>query len=145
MTTLDLFVHGQPRTKGSWRPVMAGGKPRLIPQTAEKPWALTVAWAAREKRPTLVPKPHAVSVELHFAFVSPKKPTNQFPTGDSDKLARSCLDALTGICWTDDVQVSELLVTKRYGAEPGVHIVVRAQESISSRQNAPRDSQTQST
>lgn len=125
MTTLDLFIHGTPRTKGSWRPVRAGGKVRLIPQTNEKPWALTVAWAAREKRPTLVAKPEAVSVELHFEFASPKKATNQFPQGDADKLARSCLDALTGICWTDDVQVSELLVTKKYGAEPGVRIVVR--------------------
>lgn len=125
MTTLDLFVPGTPRTKGSWRPVRAGGKTRLIPQTNEKPWALTVAWTARAAHPTLVPKPSAVTVELHFAFATPKKATNDFPQGDADKLARSCLDALTGICWTDDVQVSELLVTKRYAAEPGVRIVVR--------------------
>jgi crossover junction endodeoxyribonuclease RusA len=125
MTTLDVFVPGHARTKGSWRPVVRGRKVAFLPQTDEKPWALAVAWAARAARPRLIAKPKACAVELRFAFRRPKKPANEFPLGDADKLARSVLDALTGICWDDDAQVSDLYVTKCYGDDEGVRVVVR--------------------
>lgn len=35
---------------------------------------------------------------------------------DLDKLARALKDALTGVCWTDDAQVVDLFVHKRYCA-----------------------------
>lgn len=125
MTTLDTFIPGHARTKGSWRPVVRGRKVAFLPQTNEKPWALTVAWTVRAARPRLIAKPKACAVELRFTFKRPAKPANEFPLGDADKLARSCLDALTGICWDDDVQVADLYVTKSYGAEEGVRIVVK--------------------
>ena len=51
-------------------------------------------------------------------------------SGDSDNLAKSILDGMNPaptkrgkipnppICWFDDAQVTDLIVTKRYGAEP---------------------------
>jgi crossover junction endodeoxyribonuclease RusA len=126
MITLDCFVPGKPRTKGSWRPVQTAKGIRMLPQTNEKPWAFAVGYEAQQHVSKLVPKPHGVHVELSFTFPTPKKATNEFPQGDVDKLARSCLDALTGICWDDDVQVTELVVTKRYDAtQHGVLILVK--------------------
>jgi crossover junction endodeoxyribonuclease RusA len=126
VTTLDIFVPGRPRTKGSWRPITrANGSVFMKPSTDEKPWAIAVAYEARQGVKKLVSKPNAVTVELSFNFATPKKATNTFPQGDVDKLARSCLDALTGICWQDDVQVSDLRVTKTYGGDEGVLILVK--------------------
>jgi crossover junction endodeoxyribonuclease RusA len=125
-TILDVFVSGKPMTKGSWRPVRTASGIRLLPQTNEKPWAIAVGYEAQQNVTKFVPKPHAVHVELSFTFATPKKAANDFPQGDVDKLARSCLDALTGICWEDDVQVSQLVVTKRYDDETqGVLILVK--------------------
>jgi hypothetical protein len=46
-----------------------------------------------------------------------------------DKLARSTLDALTGIAWADDQQVVELVVSKAYVGSternPGAWVTVR--------------------
>lgn len=44
-------------------------------------------------------------------------------SGDVDKLARACLDALTGVLVADDAQVVGLAVTKDYG-RPGVFVAV---------------------
>ena len=126
MTTLDIFVPGRPRTKGSWRPITrANGSVFMKPSTDEKPWAVAVAYEAQQNTTKLVSKPCAVTVDLAFTFKAPKKATNEFPQGDVDKLARSCLDALTGICWDDDVQVANLFVNKGYGDREGVRIVVK--------------------
>ena len=38
--------------------------------------------------------------------------------GDIDNVAKSILDALNGFAYEDDCQVTTLIVTKQYGAEP---------------------------
>ena len=43
--------------------------------------------------------------------------------GDIDNIAKSILDALNGFAYEDDCQVTTLMITKRYGADP--YIVVR--------------------
>jgi Holliday junction resolvase RusA-like endonuclease len=123
---VSFHALGKPATKGSWRPVVRRGKARLIPQIQrERPWAETVAWAAKEAmagRPLI---DRGVEVAILFDFVRPKNPAREFPTGDVDKLARSCLDALTGTILQDDVLVVSMDVTKRYVAkDPGAHIYV---------------------
>lgn len=125
-----FFVPGVPATKGSWRAVRgrSGARPVLLADNArEKPWALAVAWSAKAAR--VRPLVGAVSVTLHCWFPRPLKPTNPFPArNDVDKLARSTLDALTGIAWQDDQQVTQLLVTKSYvdtdQREPGAWLEI---------------------
>lgn len=46
--------------------------------------------------------------------------------GDLDNIAKSILDALNGIAYEDDCQVTTLMITKRYGAAPCA--VVRMEE-----------------
>ena len=38
--------------------------------------------------------------------------------GDLDNIAKSILDALNGFAYEDDCQVTTLIITKQYGAEP---------------------------
>jgi len=38
-------------------------------------------------------------------------------------------DAINGVVWHDDTQVADLQVRRRYGAQPGVSMVVMALEA----------------
>jgi Holliday junction resolvase RusA-like endonuclease len=46
----------------------------------------------------------------------PKKQTEMITTPDCDKVVRGIQDALTGIAYGDDKQITELLAVKRYAA-----------------------------
>lgn len=49
---------------------------------------------------------------------------------DADKLARSLCDALTGVAWTDDAQVTDLVIRKRYcGATEKPRAVIRVRDA----------------
>jgi Holliday junction resolvase RusA-like endonuclease len=123
---VTIHTLGKPATKGSWKIRRKRGRAFLQADSdREKPWALMVGWAAKEAmagRPLI---DRGVEVSILFDFVRPAKPVREFPTGDVDKLARSCLDALTGTVLEDDVLVVSMDVTKRYVAkDPGAHIYV---------------------
>lgn len=47
------------------------------------------------------------------------------PNGDVDNYAKSCLDALNGIVWIDDRQITVLTATKRYSSSPALFVTVR--------------------
>lgn len=137
---LDVFVPGSPAAQGSKRYVghrrnRKTGKmaPVLLEQSkAVKPWRELVAevtalhWRGRP----LLDGPIAVRLE----FVMPRPvgtskrstpPAIRRP--DCDKLARSCMDALTAVIWWDDSLVVDLHVTKRLaevGERPGCRIQV---------------------
>lgn len=102
--------------------------------TAE--WREHVATAARRLR---LPKPEAgFAYVVRFEFFMPRaqshlrssgevKPTApRRPTAKPDllKLARAAEDALTGILWHDDAEITGERLFKRYGRRPGVKITV---------------------
>lgn len=126
---LSFRVDGFPQTKGSWK--VAGrkrnGAPRMLPDNPEETaWAETVAWAARAAARGHQADRRRYAVALDFTLLPPKGRANR---RDLDKLARSCLDALTGIIWLDDEQVKRLLlddgVTGEDGrGKPGVDVVI---------------------
>jgi len=120
--TWTFFVDGVPATKGSWK--VSRGKLRPDNER-ERPWANAVAWTANAAGVKPLAGPVKLTIDLYFP--KPKKPTNVFPSrNDVDKLARSVMDALTGIAWADDQQVVELFVTKQWQAErgPGAEVYV---------------------
>lgn len=47
------------------------------------------------------------------------------PKGDVDNYAKSVLDALNGICWIDDKQITQLTALKRYSSAPALTVTVR--------------------
>ena len=46
--------------------------------------------------------------------------------GDIDNIAKSILDALNGFAYEDDCQVTKLMISKEYGAEP--RVIVQLEE-----------------
>lgn len=130
---LDLFVPGKPAPQGSKRHV---GRGILVESSkALAPWRTLVAHSAAQAwhQPLI---DHAVSVDLVFVMPRPKRLPKTRPTppcttrtGDVDKLARGCLDALTNVVLVDDALVVDLRARRRYAEldeQPGAHILVAA-------------------
>lgn len=116
---LDISVDGIPMTKGSWK--IYGRK--LVPDNEGEPgWAAAIGWAARAKLRNAPAVKARYAVRLEFTLPAPKG--RQRYRRDIDKLARSVLDALTGIVWTDDEQVEWLQCGKCRGDLPGARIIV---------------------
>jgi len=74
-------------------------------------------------------------VILDIICKKPKKPSNDYPRGDVDNYAKAYLDSITyaQLAWVDDIQVTELIVTKRYqekGEDYGAILTVEQLKSI---------------
>lgn len=149
---ITFTVHGTPAPQGSKRLLPFGGKrggrPMLVESSkAVGPWRAKVRRAAEAARDLLpaddqARETDAVTVTLDFNMPRPKAhygtgrnaetlkpaaPTDPIGKPDLDKLARAVLDALTGIAWVDDAQVTALVVSKRFAPHPrhvGVHVRV---------------------
>ena len=128
---LELFVPGRPAPQGSKRHV--GNGVMLESSKAVAAWRTTIAWHAAQayREP---PLDGALCVHLEFVMPRPKSLPKSKPTPahtkkpDIDKLARAVMDALTGVVWRDDSQVTDMHPTKRYAEldeQPGVQIRVR--------------------
>lgn len=124
-----FVVRGTPQTKGSTRAFKRGPK---IVTTNDNPkaagWQQLISLEAQRHAPA-APVTGPVSVVLRFemqrpASVSERKRPLPITKPDVDKIARLAIDALTGVIIADDKQVTDLMVTKRYGV-PGVTITVQ--------------------
>lgn len=148
MIVIDVL--GTPAPKGSSRAMMRGGRPVFVPGSSSKNAAAFKRWegcvrlAAIKQRhsasPAFVEMPIAVALRFHLA-----RPTGHYGTGknsgvlkasapsvpavkpDIDKLARSTLDALTGVVFDDDSRIVELVVLKQFAlpGEEGARIVIK--------------------
>jgi hypothetical protein len=117
-------------TKGSWKVATRNRRTVLIPDNPGEPaWAELVAWQAKS---AIVAERHFQDLDralldalgqrsarwsatLAFTLDPPKGRAGR---RDVDKLARSVLDALTGIVWADDEQVDRLDVRKLIVGQP---------------------------
>lgn len=143
--TLRFTVPGRPQSKGSKtaRPVrQTDGTTRWVVTERNpniKSWEAQIRHAASYYAHGPLVR-HAVAVELNFIFARPRShygtgrnalrlkpsaPQEMTTTPDVDKLARAVLDALTGILWADDSQVTALGVRKVYGEPERLEIAVR--------------------
>ena len=127
---VQFQVAGIPAPQGSHRaftppgarfPVVTDDNPNT------KPWRAVVAYAAMQVRPQPL-FAGAVTLTVRFYLPRPKSLPKrvQYPTKrpDIDKLQRALFDALKGIIWNDDAQVTMVMATKHYG-DPGASVVVR--------------------
>lgn len=133
-TTFAFQVRGIPQTQGSKRAFVIKGTNRAVVTEsggqAHKDWRSLVSLAAQEAVGASPPLDGPLRVALHFSLPRPlsaPKKRRTWPigarSGDVDKLARCCLDAMTGVAYGDDSQVVSLLVEKDYG-DPGLLCVV---------------------
>lgn len=130
-----LFVPGDPAPQGSKRHV--GGGRMIESSKAVGPWRERVALSAHAAGVRMLTGP--VCVGLEFVRSRPAStPKSRTPAAvkkpDLDKLVRAILDALTGIAYADDSQVTEIYASKRLaeiGETPGVRLTIngtRAEE-----------------
>jgi crossover junction endodeoxyribonuclease RusA len=127
---LSFHVPGKPAPQGSKRHV---GRGILVESSKELgPWRERVALVAHSAMGGRSLLAGAVTVGLDFVLPRPKSaPKRSTPHAvkrpDVDKLARACLDAITGIVFGDDSVVIDLRATKRLaelGETAGVQITV---------------------
>lgn len=127
-TPIRFFVPGLPAPQGSHRHVGGG---RLIESSNKvKPWRTAVARTARE----YIDRPLEGPVEVHVEFNMPrpkawgrKRDDPMTVRPDLDKLLRAVDDALTGVAFRDDSQVTRLIGHKRrapHGAPTGALITI---------------------
>ena len=134
---ITFTVYGTPRPQGSLRAFIPKGWKRPIltsDNTKLKPWRQEIAQTAQLKVRTSdtcwpLERGIAVTVRCEFFFAKPKSTKKSVVAKttkpDLDKLARSLLDALTGIVFEDDSQVTMLIVSKGFG-NPRAEISVTA-------------------
>lgn len=124
---ISFIIRGTPQPQGSVRAFMPKGWKRPVLTTDNpklKAWRATAQHEAQvamnEIGAQLTPRPLAVRVEARFYFVRPKSgpkdSRHKTTRPDLDKCSRALLDSLTGICIEDDSQVTQLWVSKFYGA-----------------------------
>jgi Holliday junction resolvase RusA-like endonuclease len=123
--------------KGFVIPGKGGAKPRAIltsDNTKMKPYRQQVGWAALEARAKagynglFAEKQVAVGVEFKFYFEKPysisKKRIHISVKPDIDKICRSTIDAMTGVIFSDDAQIVQLIASKNYGLPERAEITV---------------------
>ena len=109
--------------KGWNRPVLTSDNKDL--KSYRQQVSIVALAAMRDLGMEPIPAKQAVSLTAKFYFQRPKskkKDAAMTVRPDLDKIVRSTFDALTGIVFGDDSQVTELTATKIYGVPERVEI-----------------------
>lgn len=136
---LSFFVPGIPRPGGSktaFRNRYTGRVQMVDAGKDNKEWRSMIGLFAHQAmagRPLI---PEAIRVEVVFQMPRPKShygkaglkakflliPHTSKP--DATKLWRAAEDALTGVVWHDDSQITRQLIDKKYDEKPGMLIKI---------------------
>ncbi len=134
MTPIIIDIPGPPVAKAR----VASNKGHRFKDRRTEAYEARVALFARQAMADRQPLPGAVAVAIwaisqppagwplwrqNAATAGKVHPTSK---PDADNLAKAILDGCNGIVWIDDAQVSDLTVTKRFGAAACVRVEVRA-------------------
>lgn len=149
MSKISFTVIGIPQPRGSKRamPNRAGGRPLMVDTNAKSaPWMATVAAAASEamEGKSLLDGPLMLDVQFGFprpkshyrtgknaSLLRPDAPLHHFKKPDCDKLLRAIGDAMTGVVYRDDAQLSVVIAGKYYRDSGGrVDITVTPDPAI---------------
>ena len=128
---MTITIPGRVPSKGSTVSFRSSNSRRIV--TLQDSPTLTL-WTHGARRSLLaaglrpIPAPRSVAVALVVCRTRAKRSTYLEPTmaPDLDKLARAVLDALTGLAFDDDAQVTILNCEKRYGPRDELIVTVQA-------------------
>jgi Holliday junction resolvase RusA-like endonuclease len=135
--TITFEVSGIAQPKGSTRMLPLKGKRggrRIITSANPKAsaWQRAIAWTARQQtNGGLLFGPIAIQAIFYLPrpVSLPRQITSPVRKPDLDKLLRCLCDALTGVVYHDDAQVTDCQVSKRFAAAlPHAVIVVKELE-----------------
>ena len=128
---MKFTVLGSPIPQGSMKAFTPKGWKRPIltsDNKKTKPWRQDVGQIClAELHGSPAGRGVPMRVMIAFYFERPKSVKSlaeKTTKPDIDKLARAVLDAITGIAFEDDSQVTELFVTKSYGNPARAEITV---------------------
>jgi crossover junction endodeoxyribonuclease RusA len=129
VSELTFLIPGAAVPKGS-RTMYRG---RSVESSKRWPdWHKTVAdYAVQERAKQHLPRfEGAIALTVGFFLPKPKRPKHDrhITRPDLDKLVRGICDALTGIIWLDDAQVTVISATKAYADADGPLVLVRVAE-----------------
>jgi Holliday junction resolvase RusA-like endonuclease len=110
-------VEASPAPEGNLRVAPQHGHLYHANAKALREWRELVAYSAQRAMHRRPAATGAVMVSLGFRLRAPKRRVRFHAKvrPDIDKLARGVLDALTGIVYVDDAQVTDLTASKIYG------------------------------
>lgn len=113
-TVIETITVPFVRGKGRVRFVKQTGRTYTPDKTAEAMALIRAAWGDRPKAPSGVPVSVTIETKRPLPKSRPKsveyEPDVYKP--DADNIAKLVLDALNGVAWTDDTQVTILAVMK---------------------------------
>lgn len=123
MAELSFTVWGTAVPQGSMRGFVRGKHVVVTSDNVKlKPWrqelAGTAMAAAAQQNFTPIARPNAAWLIVSFFFERPKsvkKTLEKTTKPDLDKLLRAVKDALKGIAYDDDSQVTRVVMEKQYG------------------------------
>jgi len=130
-------VPGTPTAKGRPKIGRVAGHARMFTPDKTVKYESTVALFARQAMGdrNLFDGPVALDLVLHMPIPSSWSAKKKFAAlkaeiipetkPDCSNVLKAVEDAMNGIVYLDDKQISDLTVKKRYGERPGVDVVVR--------------------
>lgn len=141
MREIKFFVPGMPQTAGSKRAFInpKTGRPIITDDNKKgKPWRATAQVFATQVTKDLLQGP----ILATFCFYMPrpkghynskgevKSSAPRYPTTKPDalKMARAIEDALTGICYSDDSNIVDEILSKRYADNGKLGCLVELRE-----------------
>lgn len=134
--TIAFFVPGQPVGKGRPRIGRVGAHASMFTPEKTSSYEAIVRHAAHAAMNGADPMLIAVRVRLDILMQIPASWSarkaeraaagQELPTTkpDIDNVEKAIFDAMNGIVWRDDVQVVDVVKSKRYGRAPGVRVEV---------------------
>lgn len=120
---------------------MINGMSRLYTPPKTLAYEGLVALVAQQAMKGAEPLQCACAVEITATFVPPASTSRKLRAEmlagrvhpakkpDIDNIAKACFDGMNGVVWKDDVQAVQVLLRKRYGESPGVHVMVAAMDA----------------
>jgi Holliday junction resolvase RusA-like endonuclease len=141
INAIAFSVPGEPQGKGRARIGKVGGFSRMFTPAKTVAYEGLVALAAQRAMADTGPFACALAVEIEAVHSIPaswsKKKRAEALSGamhpttkpDIDNIAKAIADGGNGVAWVDDKQITRLLVVRRYGETPGVHVRVAAMET----------------
>ncbi len=140
INAVAFTVPGEPQGKGRARIGRVGAHARMFTPAKTLAYEGQVAHAAQQAMRGCPLFETAMAVEVDVVCSVPKSYSGKLTTRclagevrptkkpDVDNVLKAVFDGMNGVVWKDDVQAVQVLVSKRYGPTPGVHVRVAAME-----------------
>ena len=133
---IEFVIPGDPVPQGRPRASSRGGFTRMYDPPASREYKKLVKVYASKNRPNKLIEGY-VEVEMHIykrtlkSFSKKKKidaenkKIRPKTKPDADNYAKGILDAMKGIIWQDDGQVTDLIARKYYSERPRVEVLIK--------------------